>query len=215
MRFRHRHIAPLAPAGLLITVLISGCDYGSQAASSGSAPASGGKVDTAMWKTKWGPLSAADRELVRKVRLASLWEMPEAQAASQKAKNAKVRQISKKITNQHMYLDGQVRAVAQQLNVELPTRPTTQQQGWMDDINGRTGQAFDTTYVKWLRLAHGQIFSLIGTVRGTTQNSVMRSFADTANTYVLNHMRLLESTELTASASFPTPPPVTLPPGTK
>ena len=203
--------AVLASAGLLMASLVAGCNYNyGQQANSSSLTA--GQVDTAVWKTKWGPLTAADRELIRKVRLASLWEMPEAQVAAQKAKSAKVRQVSAEIADQHMYLDGAVRALAQKLGVDLPSLPTAQQQSWMTDINGRTGSSFDDTYVKWLRFAHGQIFALIGTVRGSTQNSLVRPFADTANTYVLNHMRLLESTGLTATASFPTPPPVTLPP---
>jgi predicted outer membrane protein len=197
---------------LLVASLVAGCNYNYGQA---SAASTAGTVDTAVWKTQWGPLSADDRELIRKVRLASLWEMPEAQVAAQKAQSAKVRQVSATIADQHMYLDGQVRALAQKLGVVLPSLPTATQQGWMTDINGRTGHSFDVTYVKWLRFAHGQIFALIGTVRGSTQNSLVRAFADTANTYVLGHMRMLESTGLTETDSFPTAPPITLPPTPK
>jgi predicted outer membrane protein len=156
--------------------------------------------------TKWGPLSEADRDLIRKVRLASLWEMPIAQDAVQRAGTARVREISKEISAQHHTLDRQVRDVAAKLEVKLPVKPTEQQQRWMTDISGRSGNAYDTTYVKWLRLAHGQIFGLIGAVRGSTQNTLVRRFSEQANAAVLNHQRLLESTGLTTPASFPTPP---------
>ena len=207
MRRPRLRISLLAMIGLA-AVLLTGCNFGTQASATGNDKG----VDTAVWKTKWGPLSAPDRELIRKVRLASLWEMPEAQQAETRGKSPKVRQVSATIAAQHMYLDGAVRDVAAKLNVPLPTAPTAQQQSWMNDINGRKGHDYDVTYVKWLRFAHGQIFALIGTVRGTTQNSLMRSFADTANTYVLGHMRMLESTGLTEPDSFPTAPPATLPP---
>ncbi|MFI6737708.1 DUF4142 domain-containing protein [Nonomuraea sp. NPDC050451] len=161
--------------------------------------------ETGTRQTKWGPLSEADQELIKKVRLASLWEMPMAQDAIQRADSARVRQISKEIAAQHHVLDRQVRDLAAKLKVKLPVKPTDQQQDWMADISGRSGSAYDTTYVKWLRLAHGQIFTLIGTVRGTTQNTLVRRFSEQANAAVLNHQRLLESTGLTTPESFPTP----------
>ncbi|MCK2218769.1 DUF4142 domain-containing protein [Actinomadura sp. ATCC 31491] len=170
------------------------------------APSPAAEADTGTVQTRWGPLSAADRELVRKVRLAGLWEMPMAQDAIQRAGTARVREISEEIAAQHHALDRQVRDVAAKLRITLPVKPTDQQQAWMTDISGRTGRAYDATYVKWLRLAHGQIFALIGTVRGSTQNTLVRRFAEQANAAVLNHQRLLESTGLTTPDSFPTPP---------
>ncbi|HEX4816799.1 MAG TPA: DUF4142 domain-containing protein [Nonomuraea sp.] len=161
--------------------------------------------DTGTWQTRWGPLTETDRELIKKVRLASLWEMPMAQDAVQRASSPRVREISEEIAEQHHTLDEQVRDVAARLKITLPVTPTRQQQDWMADISGRSGSAYDATYVKWLRLAHGQIFPLIGTVRGSTQNTLVRRFSEQANAAVLNHQRLLESTGLTTSESFPTP----------
>ncbi|MBN6056542.1 DUF4142 domain-containing protein, partial [Nonomuraea sp. RK-328] len=163
-------------------------------------------ADTGTRETRWGPLSEADRDLIKKVRLASLWEMPMAQDAIQRASKSKVREISRQIAAQHHTLDRQVRDLAAKLDVKLPVKPTDEQQEWMADISGRWGSAYDVTYVKWLRLAHGKIFTLIGTVRGTTQNTLVRRFSEQANAAVLNHQRLLESTGLTTSESFPEPP---------
>ncbi|MEV0203306.1 DUF4142 domain-containing protein [Nonomuraea sp. NPDC050691] len=163
-------------------------------------------ADTGTQETRWGPLSETDRDLIKKVRLAGLWEMPMAQDAVQRASRGKVREVSRKIAAQHHALDEQVRDLAAKLDVKLPVKPTDEQQGWMSDISGRSGSAYDVTYVKWLRLAHGKIFTLIGTVRGTTQNTLVRRFSEQANAAVLNHQRLLESTGLTTPESFPAPP---------
>jgi predicted outer membrane protein len=170
-----------------------------------SAPPAEEEEDTGTWQTKWGPLSELDRDLIRKVRLAGLWEMPMAQDAVQRATSAKVRQVSETIASQHHTLDEQVREVASKLEVKLPVKPTEQQQRWMSDISGSTGSSYDATYVKWLRLAHGQVFGLIGKVRGSTQNTLVRRFAEQCNEAVLNHQRLLESTGLTTPESFPDP----------
>ncbi|MFC5817613.1 DUF4142 domain-containing protein [Nonomuraea harbinensis] len=158
--------------------------------------------------TKWGPLSAADRDLIKKVRLATLWEMTIAQEAIQRGNSSRVREISREISEQHHALDNEARDLAQKLDVRLPVRPTEDQQKWMADISGRSGRDYDVTYVKWLRLAHGQIFAFIGQVRGSTQNTLVRKFAESCNKAVLNHQRLLESTGLAGPEAFPDPPEV-------
>ena len=47
-----------------------------------------------------------------------------------------------------MQLDQAVRNIARKLDVELPTQPLPVQQGWMNDINSRSGHDYDLTYVK-------------------------------------------------------------------
>jgi predicted outer membrane protein len=184
--------------GLVLVLFATGCRW------AGGVPYDSSKF---VKETAWGPLSDPGRLLIRKVRLANLWELPMAEEASTRAQSSKVREISKTIAYQHRYiLEPRVRAVAAQLGIQLPTRPTAQQFAWITDIRGKSDADYDVTYVKWLRFAHGQIFGLIGQVRGTTQNSVVRSFAEAANKYVLLHIQLLESTGLTKPDSFPPPP---------
>jgi predicted outer membrane protein len=176
--------------------------------SAAPAATAGGKDDNSTWPTKWGPLSALDRDLIKKVRLATLWEMTIAQEAIQRGNSAKVRTISKEIVAQHHELDKGALDLAKKFDIRLPVKPTDAQARWMADITGRDGRDYDVTYVKWLRLAHGQIFPAIGSVRGTTQNTLVRKYAEECNAAVLNHQRLLESTGLAGPDAFPTPPPV-------
>ncbi|MBO3748753.1 DUF4142 domain-containing protein [Streptosporangiaceae bacterium NEAU-GS5] len=183
----------------------AGADPAGAAGPVASPPADPAK-DTSTWDTRWGPLSAADREMVSKVRLATLWEMVMAEQAMQRGSSARIRQISAEISAQHHVLDEEDRSIAAKLKVPLPIQPSEQQQGWMADISGRTGKDYDATYVKWLRFAHGQVFQLIGVVRGTTQNTLIRRFAEHCNAAVLNHQRLLESTGLAGPDAFPSPP---------
>ncbi|MFG1944398.1 DUF4142 domain-containing protein [Nonomuraea sp. NPDC048826] len=170
--------------------------------------AEGNGDDGSTRPTKWGPLSAADRDLIKKVRLATLWEMTIAQEAIQRGNSSRVREISREISEQHHELDKQALDLARKLDVRLPVRPTEDQQKWMADISSRSGRDYDVTYVKWLRLAHGGIFGLIGQVRGSTQNTLVRKFAEQCNAAVLNHQRLLESTGLAGPEAFPDPPEV-------
>ncbi|KAG0334634.1 hypothetical protein BG000_008161 [Podila horticola] len=176
-----------------------------------NTPPPAGDVDNTTVNTRFGPLSAVDRELVRKVRLATLWELPMAREAKQRAELGKVKQISATIEVQHIFLDAAVDNVVQQMAIDMPTEPNTLQKCFITDIQAQSGIDYDMTFVKWLRFAHGQVFESIATVRGTSQNTVMRAFAETANMFVLGHMQLLESTGLAQSLSFPAPPPVKKP----
>lgn len=206
---RHHRVGLIMAGGLAALVLAAGCAEPTRRSAAESTPSSASpSVDNTTWQTQWGPLSAADRDLIKKVRLASLWEMTMAQEAIERAQSPQVRLISAEIVAQHMVLDRQDRALAAKLNVQLPAKPSDAQQRWMQDIRSQSGDAYDRTYVKWLRFAHGQVFALIGQVRGTTQNTLVRPFSETCNDFVLNHQRLLESTGLTTAESFPTPPPV-------
>jgi predicted outer membrane protein len=180
-----------------------------------NTPPTAGNFDNITMNTKFGPLSPVDRELVRKVRLATLWELPMAREATQRAELGKVKRISATIEAQHVFLDAAVDGVVQQMAMDMPTEPNTLQKCFIADIQAQSGIDYDTTFVKWLRFAHGQVFESIATARATSQNTVIRSFAETANTFVLGHMQLLESTGLTQNSSFPALPPVPAPPPVK
>ncbi|MEV4760311.1 DUF4142 domain-containing protein [Micromonospora sp. NPDC049559] len=154
-----------------------------------------------------GPLGAADRDLVVKVRLAGLWEMPASKMATEKGSSPRVREIGVEIGKQHARLDELARAAAAKLNIPLPDEPTAEQQGWLGEMRRASGADFDRVYVDRLRAAHGKIFPAIATVRSGTRNDIVRELAAQANAFVLTHLTLLESTGLVAYDALPQPPP--------
>ncbi|MFF4572855.1 DUF4142 domain-containing protein [Streptomyces sp. NPDC001410] len=169
--------------------------------------------------TPYGPLSAQDRDLVTKVRLAGLWELPAGQLAERKGTTQAVRDAGQHLIDGHTSLDAHVRTVATQLGVPLPNEPNEQQRQWLATLNSAQGQDFDRKFTSILRLAHGRVFSLVAQVRAGTQNTLVRDLADDANATVLDHIKILEATgyvdfsalarDLAASASaVPTPPVV-------
>jgi predicted outer membrane protein len=156
-------------------------------------------ADSGVTQTRWGPLTAADRELLRRVRTAGLWERPTGLQAQDHAASERVKEVGLHLAEDHAKLDVQVRAVAAQLGVPLPDQPTPQQQGWMAELSSERGATYDWTFVNRLRAAHGTVFGIVAQVRATTQNSVIRSFAQVAVEVVMRHMSLLESTGLFTS----------------
>jgi predicted outer membrane protein len=147
-------------------------------------------------ETKWGPLTAADREVLIRVRLANLWERPVGLQAETQAGSQRVKDVGAILAADHLKLDALVQGIAKQLGVDLPDQPNALQQGWVAELNGLRGQPYDVTWANRLRSAHGTVFGLVAEDRAGTENTVIRAFAQSAVDIVMKHMTLLESTGL-------------------
>ncbi|MFJ3757766.1 DUF4142 domain-containing protein [Streptomyces sp. NPDC090080] len=167
--------------------------------------------------TRYGPLSALDRDFVVKVRLAGLWELPAGEMAEEKGTTQAVRAAGQHLVDGHTTLDAHVRSVAGILGLPIPNQPNDQQQQWLATLAEAQGQDFDRQFANILRLAHGRVFSVVAQVRAGTQNILVRGLADDANTTVLDHIKMLEATGYVdfgalAGQLAATPAPVPSPP---
>ncbi|MER7840582.1 DUF4142 domain-containing protein [Streptomyces sp. NPDC096040] len=167
--------------------------------------------------TRYGPLSAQDRDFIVKVRLAGLWELPAGELAEQKGTTQAVRTAGQHLVDGHASLDAHVRSVATQLGVPIPNQPNDQQQQWLATMTAAQGQDFDRQFANIVRLAHGRVFSVVAQVRAGTQNTLVRDLADDANTTVLDHIKVLEATGYVDFATLAqqlsvTPSPAASPP---
>ncbi|MEV4927075.1 DUF4142 domain-containing protein [Streptomyces roseoverticillatus] len=85
--------------------------------------------------TPSGPLTALDRDFVRKVRLAGLWEKPAGRLAQERGTTENVRVAGEHLIGGHSELDRRSLDAARTLGIALPDRPNEQQQGWLDEID--------------------------------------------------------------------------------
>jgi predicted outer membrane protein len=171
-----------------------------------SFPSSGSPSQDGWTSTPTGPVGPADRDMVVRVHLASLWEHPIGQQMAERGTQSRVREVGRLISIEHLELDDLDIAAAHELGIELPTQPTIEQQGWLAQANAASGPAFDTTAVNLLRAAHGTVLPLLTTVRASTRNSAVRLLADQAAVFVTRHMNYLESTGLVNFDALPQAP---------
>jgi putative membrane protein len=154
-----------------------------------------------------GPISPADKDFVIKVRLAGLWEIAAGNMAQEKSNDARIVNIGKNISAQHVLLDKLDRDAAKKLGIELPNVPNGDQLSWLAEMRNANSTTFDQIYVDRLRAAHGKIFPAIATIRASTRNDTVRKLAQEANQFVATHMTLLESSGIVDFAALPTAPP--------
>jgi predicted outer membrane protein len=140
------------------------------------------------------PLTDADRDLVVRVRLAGLWEIPAGRMAEKKGSTARVREVGALIAAQHVQLDRLAVTAARRLGLALPDEPSPEQAYWLREMAAADGPAFDRVFAQRLREAHGRIFPAIAAVRAGTRDPVVRKLANDANGFVKNHLDLLDST---------------------
>ncbi|MGW6904522.1 DUF4142 domain-containing protein [Streptomyces sp. NPDC054940] len=152
--------------------------------------------DRIIANTQYGPLTEADRDFVVKVRAAGLWEHPLGLMAMQRGTTPAMKEAGEHLVVGHARLDLACRKLASELNITLPNQASPQQQQFVATVDSKTGKEFDATGVAIMRVTHGQIFPAIAKIRGTTQNSLVRQLADLANDTVLDHMTVLEKTQL-------------------
>jgi predicted outer membrane protein len=155
--------------------------------------------------TKWGPLGPADREVLSRVRQACLWEQPVGEMAQTHALSQRTKEVGAILASDHKALNVTVLQTAQQLGIQVPDKPSAEQQGWVDELSGKKGADFDVTFANRLRAAHGKIFALVASVRSGTRNELVRTFAQTGINIVMKHMTVLESTTNVNFDALPTP----------
>ncbi|MDJ0382750.1 DUF4142 domain-containing protein [Streptomyces sp. G-G2] len=187
-----------ALAFTLVALLIPVHTFGGSAAAAGGArtPAAADDDGAGTLSTAFGPLSPQDRDFVRKVRLAGLWELPAGRQAQQRGIRPAVRTAGEHLVEGHTELDRRVREVGEALGVDLPDRPTDQQQGWLNQLDRAQGAEYERLFVQLLRRAHGKVFALVAQIRAQTRNSMVRDLATDANTTVLDHISVLEASGL-------------------
>lgn len=158
------------------------------------------------------PLTEPDRQLLIAVRQLGLWEIPTGQQALERARSPIVKDVGTRVLTDHTQLEEEVRAVADQLGVPLPSEPSAEQQAWMAELATKTGADYDQAFTNRLRAADGTVFPMIAQVRVGTKNDAIRAFAGKAGDVLTSHLTLLEGTGLVRFDGLPEPtPPVPAP----
>jgi putative membrane protein len=148
-------------------------------------------------QTKWGPLTAADEDMVKKVMTANFWEGEMGTIGLERSQNPKVRQAAQVMADDH---NGGLRKatlqIAQKLKVPLPQRATEAQRKIMEKLDGAEGEEFDLIFVNSLRNAHGVIYPALANMYTSTKNTQVRSFTGAGLAIVFKHIGLLNATGL-------------------
>ncbi len=103
--------------------------------------------------------AAIDKIFVKKAMQGSIAEVQLGQLTLQKSNNDQVKQFARKMIDDHTKLNEQMRPVALQLRVEIPTDVSKKDKSLMSKMQGLSGPAYDQAYIKDMVKDHKQDLS--------------------------------------------------------
>jgi len=92
--------------------------------------------------------AAIDKIFLKKAMQGSLAEVQLGELTLQKSNNDQVKQFARKMIDDHTKLNEQMKPIAQQLSVEIPTEVSKKDKSLMSKMQGLSGPAYDQAYIK-------------------------------------------------------------------
>jgi putative membrane protein len=168
-------------------------------------PGSGGSGDEVV-DTQWGKLGPADRDMLARVKMSTLWQATAADKVAQKSTNPKFTEAAKTLKDGHALLGRVVDRAGLLLGVELPKEPNSEQQGWLGEMDqAANGDEFEVVFANRLRAAHGTMYAFAADMRAGTKNELVRILSNQAMITVLEHMKAVEATGRVDFNGLPSP----------
>ena len=92
--------------------------------------------------------AAIDKIFVKKAIQGSIAEVQLGELTLQKSNNDQVKQFARKMIDDHTKMNEQMRPVAQELRVEIPTEISKKDKSLMSKMQALSGAAYDQAYIK-------------------------------------------------------------------
>jgi putative membrane protein len=101
-----------------------------------------------------GQLSPADKQFVKKAAEGGMDEVELGQLATQNAKSDEVKQFGQRMVDDHSKANDQLKQVAEQKGVTLPTKLSPKDQAEKDRLSKLKGEQFDRAYMQHMVMDH-------------------------------------------------------------
>jgi putative membrane protein len=162
----------------------------------GNTPAQGPgqnpSMDSQMNGMQPGQPSAMDRMFVGKAMQGSMAEVQLAQLTLQKSDNTQVKQFAQQMIDDHTRLNDQMKPVAQQLGVSVPTEVSKKDRKVMASLQGLSGTAYDQAYIKDMVKDHKQDLSEFQAEASSGQDQTVKDAANQGSKVIAQHLQMAQ-----------------------
>jgi len=117
-------------------------------------------------------------EFLKKVTNSGMAEIQLAKLAQQKATIDAVKNFAAMLERDHTAVNQQVKTLADQRSVALPTTVSDDKQKMYTDMDKMTGKTFDKDYISMMVKAHNDGISLFEDTRSNASDIDVKNFAD-------------------------------------
>ncbi|HZO87803.1 MAG TPA: DUF4142 domain-containing protein [Chthonomonadaceae bacterium] len=147
-------------------------------------------------------LNAMDQKFMTRAAAGGMFEVQSSQLALQQASNPEVKQFAQEMVNDHTKANDQLKQIAGNMNVTLPTATDASHKGIINKLTRLHGAAFDKAYMRAQVTAHKATVALFRTEEKRGSDPAVKGFAQqTLPTLIThyNHARQVWSTLNAAS----------------
>ncbi len=128
-------------------------------------------------KSSTGAVAAADKTFMTKAAEGGLAEVELGQLAADKASNSDVKQFGKQMVDDHGKANDQLKSIAAQKGVNLPTDLNAKDKAEKDRLSKLSGEQFDRAYMQAMLKDHNKDVSEFKRESTTAKDNDVKNFA--------------------------------------
>jgi putative membrane protein len=139
-----------------------------------------------------GQQASIDKMFVKKAMQGSLTEVQLGQLTLQKSNNDQVKKFAQTMIDDHTKLNEQMRPVAQQLGVDIPTDVSKKDKSLMSKMQALSGPAYDQAYIKEMVKDHKQDQGEFKMEVSNSQNIGVKNAALDGGKTISDHLQMAQ-----------------------
>ncbi len=142
-----------------------------------------------------GQLSAADKTFVKKAAEGGMAEVELGQLATQNAKSDEVKQFGQRMVDDHTKANDQLKQVAQEKGVTLPTDLSAKDKAEKDRLSKLKGEQFDKAYMQHMVMDHKKDVAEFQKESTSGKDSDVKNFASQTLPTLQDHLKQAQQVE--------------------
>ncbi len=178
--------------GLATAAMACMMSFGAVAQSSSSSQSDSSK--SASSDNSSSQVSAADKTFVMKAAQGGLAEVELGKLATDKGQSDDVKKFGQKMVDDHTKANDQLKSVAQQKNIALPTEPSSKDKAFKDKLSNLSGAQFDKMYMQHMVMDHKKDVAEFQKEANSGKDQDLKNFAQQTLPTLQEHLKMAQQT---------------------
>jgi putative membrane protein len=174
----------ILPLALGVSMFAAAQDTSSQGASSTSGSASAAQSADAS-----GSVAAMDKRFVTKAAEGGMAEVELGNLAKDKAQSDDVKKFAQRMVDDHSKANDQLKSLAQQKNITLPTSLPAKEQALKDRLSKLSGEQFDHAYMQHMVMDHKKDVAEFKKASTSAKDNDIKQFASSTLPTLQDHLK--------------------------
>lgn len=134
-----------------------------------------------------------DHQFIKKAAEDDLAEIQMAQLAQQKASDNNLKQMAQHLMNDHQQNEQQIKQVAEQQGVTLPTQPDSKDKAKYDRLSKLNGSQFDKAFIREQLRDHQKDVAMFQHASSNAKDQAVKQYAANTLPKLQQHLEMVQS----------------------